>query len=135
MDKKIDCIALEPLKRDGVRVMPGQPIQLSEAEFEEQHAAGRVALDGDAAFTPAEPAAGVATMGADPDPTDDDAFVDPLESHANAADSELTAPGMEEAAADAAQEEAAQTEAGGDVLPQGEAAKQAPRKRASNKAR
>lgn len=99
MDKKIDCIALEPLKVGTATVVPGKPLQLSEAEYAEQAAAGRVALDRGAAFTPADASEGVATVAADPDPTDDDAFADPLEGK----DTEAVAG---ESAGDAAQKAA-----------------------------
>ena len=121
------------LRHDGKRYGKGDPVPLTEAQAKPLLATGAVtdvSAVADAAqdFTPTDPQEGVTTLDAQPDATDDDAFVDPLEAkndQAQAANAEpdeteaaspATGEGDKGAASDAAQ---AVRESGGDAPVQG----------------
>lgn len=92
------------LRHDGKRYGLGDAVPLTEDQAKPLLASGAVTdvtavADAQQAFTPADSAEGVATVAADPDPTDDDAFADPLEGK----DTEAVAG---ESAGDAAQKAA-----------------------------
>ena len=72
------------LRHDGKRYGLGDPVPLTEAQAKPLLASGAVtdvnaAAEAQQTFTPTDPQEGVTTLDANPDPTDDDAFVDPLE--------------------------------------------------------
>lgn len=125
----IAVIVLTPLKTPAGLHMPGtdtERCELPQDEYELQLSLGNVrpVEDGDT-FTPADPQEGVTTVDANPDPTDDDAFVDPSEgqdsqaeeaAHAGANETEAASPAAVEADERAASGESqASRETGGDA--------------------